>query len=61
MTIVVADVIVTAIVMNVVADVISIMTVIMISVEIGKFLWKSALKKSTLFLFKNFLVLFVKG
>ncbi|PHG12316.1 hypothetical protein COI66_02710 [Bacillus toyonensis] len=56
---VVVDVTMTVIVMNAVADVI--MIAIMIIAEIGKFLWKSALKKSTLFLFKNFLILFVKG
>ncbi|MDR4905054.1 hypothetical protein P4T74_30380 [Bacillus mycoides] len=59
---VVADVTmtVTAIVMNVVADVTMIVTAILMTVGIGKSLWKSALKKSALFLFKNFLVLFAK-
>ncbi|WP_176545461.1 hypothetical protein [Bacillus pseudomycoides] len=46
---VVVDVTVTAIVMNVVADVTVIVTLIAMTVGIGKFLWKSALRKSTFF------------
>ncbi|MBG9686598.1 hypothetical protein ABD97_15535 [Bacillus mycoides] len=57
---VVVDVTVTVIVMNVVVDVIMIVTVIVISVRIGKFLLERALKKSALFLYMDFLVLFVE-
>ncbi|EJV56096.1 hypothetical protein IEO_05597 [Bacillus wiedmannii] len=55
---VVVDVIATVIVMNVVVDVI--VTVIAIIAESGKLLLERALNKSALFLYVDFLVLFVK-
>ncbi|KMN42115.1 hypothetical protein VK90_25955 [Bacillus sp. LK2] len=60
MTVVVdITIIMTVIVMNVVVDVTIIITVIVMTVEIGKFILESALKKSALFLYMDFLVLFV--